>query len=84
MKIFILKTGRRGQGHQLQNMTVTHSVNTKACQTTQHYSEIILGPKLIVALSRNIVSETLVNTDSGNGLLHGGTIIWNKCGLIDQ
>ena len=25
------------------------SIKKKACQTTQHYSEISLGPKLIVA-----------------------------------
>ena len=45
----------------------------KACQTTQHYSEISLGAKLIVAWSRNISSEILVSIDSGNGVLHDGT-----------
>ena len=45
----------------------------KACQTTQHYSEISLGAKLIVAKSRNIASEVLVNIDSGNGFLLDGT-----------
>ena len=43
-----------------------------ACQTTQHYSEISLGAKLIVAKSRNIASAVLVNIDSGNGVLHDG------------
>ena len=50
------------------------SINKKACQTTQHYFEISLGPKLIVASLRHIASEIMVNTDSGNGFMHYGSM----------
>ena len=48
-------------------------INKRAYQTTQHYSEISLGAKLIVALSHHKACEIVVNTDSGNGFLYDGT-----------
>ena len=45
MKNYVLKTGILDQEI---DSHPYDSINKKACQTTQHYSEISLGPKLIV------------------------------------
>ena len=65
-----------GRPRVLDQETGSHSsdsINKKACQTTQHHSEISLGAKLIMAQLHNKASEILVNKDSGNGFLHDGT-----------
>ena len=45
VKNYVLKTGILDQEI---GSHPCDSINKKACQTTQHYSEISLGPKLIV------------------------------------
>ena len=75
MKNLVLKTGMGGWGYQITKLAVTHlNLSRRPVKLPNAILKSALG---LNSLWPNhallLVSEILVNTDSGNGFLHDGT-----------